>query len=236
MVNNRRIDTGSAEDQGFALAADPAHRHRFGILEYDDFNLFHLCIAAGLNPYESLDAAQERLVEQVAPSWYESALLASDNHHVLKRALIDGDIDFYLSGGVYTVSPARLAGHTHLRAVTPRRGPIDGRGGIAFTEITSVLHHADTSPLAQTFLAYLLEPETAIRAAFVEGTCNPVAQMGEPRVFNAFSTQQLEAIQWDNLLEDVSRCADYRLMPNHDSLLTRLRAVRAHARLPDRSF
>ena len=37
VVNNRRIDTGSAEDQGFALAADPVHRHRFGILEYDRF-------------------------------------------------------------------------------------------------------------------------------------------------------------------------------------------------------
>ena len=70
-------------------------------------------------------------------------------------------------------------------ALPRRRRLIDGRGGIAFTEVTSVLHHADTSPLAPTFPAYLLEPETAIRAAFVEGTCNPVAQLGEPRVFNA---------------------------------------------------
>ena len=230
VVNSARIDVCSAEDQGFALAADLAYRRRFGILEYEDFNLFHLCIACSLNPFQVLSAEQESDVEEMARSWYESALLASDDHHVLNKALIDGEIDFYLSGGVYTVSPARLAGHTNLCAITPRSGPIDGRGGIVFTEITSALARPDASPLAPMFLNYLLEPETAIRAAFVQGTCNPVAQMGQPQVFNAFSADQLKAIQWDSLLEDVSRCADYQIMPNHDSLLTRLRGVRAHAR------
>jgi len=226
VVNTRRIDLGTAEDQGFALAADPLCRQRYAILEYEDFNLFHLCIAAGINPFTPLDAGQEEAVVDLARRWYAGAAMASADHHRLNKALIDGEIDFYLSGGVYTVSPARLEGHVHLRAVTPRRGPIDGKGGIAFTEITSVLDRPQRSPLAEPFLAYLLEPETAVRAAFAQGTCNPVVQMHDPRIFGAFSKPELLAIQWDTLLEDMSCCADYQLMPNHDRLLTRIRSMR----------
>ena len=185
-----------------------------------------------LNPFERLDESQEQSVERTAQSWYDAALLATDDHHALNRALANGEIDFYVSGGVYTVSPARRDGQLHLRAVTPRSGPIDGCGGVMFTEITSVLRHANLNPLAPAFLGYLLEPGTALRAAFLQNTCNPVAQMAEKRVFDLFTTEQLRVIQWDSLLEDVSHCADYQLMPNHDSLLARLLGVRARARLP----
>jgi hypothetical protein len=43
---------------------------------------------------------------------------------------------------------------------------------------------AAAHPSAAAFLAYmyLLEPATAVRVAFADGTCNPVAQVGlEPR-------------------------------------------------------
>ena len=94
-----------------------------------------------------------------------------------------------------------------------------------FTEITSALARPDPHPDAEAFLAYLLEPETAVRIAFVEGTCNPVAQMGDPRVMAAFGRDQLDAIQWDTLEEDIARCVDYDLVPDHDELLGHLRAA-----------
>ncbi len=81
---------------------------------------------------------------------------------------------------------------------------------------------------AERFLEFLLEPETAVRAAFTEGTCNPVVQMGDPKVMAAFTRAQLNAIQWDTLEEDVSRCADYQLVPSHDRLLEHLLAARKH--------
>ncbi len=225
VVNTDRIDLGSAEDQGFALADDPASEGRFGLLYYEDFNLFHMCIGAGIDPFAHLDEDAEAAFAQTARRWLDAAKLVSDDHHALNRALIAGDIDFYLSGGIFTASPARLAGHRQLRAVTPRTGPIGGRGGIVFAEITSVLEHPGTSAHAEAFLDYLLSPEAAKRIAFTPGTCNPVAQMGNEAVRASFTAEQLDAIQWDTLEEEIARCADYDIMPNHDTLLALLRTA-----------
>lgn len=225
VVNTRAVSIAVAEDQGFALAADSANRGRFGILRYEDFNVFHLCIASGLNPFVPLDDAQERAFEATARAWFGAAALVTDDHHRLNRALKRREIDFYLSGGTYTASPARLDGHDEIHAVTPSSGPIDGRGGIVFVEITCRLRQPEPHPHGEDFLAYLVEPETAVRAALVDGTCNPVAQMGDRRVFDAFSAKHLNAIQWDTLEQDIARCADYDIVPNHASLRTRLRDV-----------
>ena len=228
VVNTNRIDRASAEDQGFELANERAPRP-YGILLYEDFNLFHVCIGAGLDPFSSLGEDEMARFDATARRWFRSAAVVTDDHFELNRALVDGAIDFYVSGGVYTASPARLTGHLEVRAVTPRSGPIGGRGGIVFTEITSVLASASQTGEAEDFLEYLLEPETAFRAAFAERTANPVAQMGMPEVFERFTPHELEAIQWDGLEEDIARCADYDLVPDHAALLPRLRdaAVRA---------
>ena len=230
VVNTNRIDRASAEDQGFELANDPAPRP-YGILLYEDFNLFHVCIGAGLDPFASLGEDGKTRFDATAQRWFGGATVVTDDHFELNRALVDGTIDFYLSGGIYTASPARLAGHLEVRAITPRSGPIGGRGGIVFTEITSVLEAAPRSGEAEDFLEYLMEPETARRVALTERTANPIAQMGMPEVFARFTAQELDAIQWDGLEEDVARCADYDLMPDRAALLPRLRdAVRtAHA-------
>ena len=226
VVNTNRIDRASAENQGFELANEPTPRP-YGILLYEDFNLFHVCIGAGLDPFVPLDEEERMAFDATAKRWFHGATVVTDDHFELNRALVDGTIDFYLSGGIYTASPARLAGHLEVRAVTPRSGPIGGRGGIVFTEITSVLETASQTGEAEDFLEYLLEPETAFRMAFAERTANPVAQMGMPEVFDRFSARELEAIQWGDLEEDIARCADYDLMPDHAALLPRLRdAVR----------
>ena len=184
VANTNRIDRASAEDQGFELANERAPRP-YGILLYEDFNLFHVCIGAGLDPFASLGEDEMARFEDTARRWFRGAAVVTDDHFELNRALVDGAIDFYLSGGIYTASPARLGGHLEVRAITPRSGPIGGRGGIVFTEITSVLESAPHTGEAEDFLEYLLEPETAFRAALVERTANPVAQMGCPRYSSA---------------------------------------------------
>ena len=211
MVNTNRIDRASAEDQGFELANERSPRP-YGILLYEDFNLFHVCIGAGLDPFSSLGEDEEARFDATARRWFHGATVVTDDHFELNRALVDGTIDFYVSGGIYTASPARLAGRPEVRAVTPRSGPIGGRGGIVFTEITSVLETAPGTGEAEDFLEYLLEPETARRVALSERTANPVAQMGMPEVFERFTARELDAIQWDGLEEDIARCADYDLM------------------------
>ena len=222
VVNSNRIDRTSAEDQGFNLANERSPRP-YGVLLYEDFNLFHVCIGAGLDPFSSLSAEARERFDATARRWFRNATLVSADHFELNRALVDGTIDFYLSGGIYTASPARRAGHREVRAVTPRTGPIRGRGGIVFTEITCVLDAAPRTGEAEDFLEYLLEPETAWRVALAERSANPVAQMAMPEVFERFSARDLDAIQWERLEEDVDRCADYDLMPDHAALLSLLR-------------
>jgi len=227
VINTNAISQESAEDLGFALAENPRFQRRYAILDYPDFNLFHICIGAGIDPFQSLSADQLESFERTAASWLQNALLLDADHHRLNRALLTGEIDFYISGGIYTVSPARLQGYHQLLAVTPRRGPIDGKGGIAFSEITSILNTERAHPGARAFLEFMLDAETAIAIAFIDGTCNPVAQMGDPKVFQAFSAQQLQAIQWDTLEEQLQRCADYRIPPDRHALLARLEHLKS---------
>jgi spermidine/putrescine transport system substrate-binding protein len=219
VINSNAISRATAEDQGFSLANDPRNHKRFAILNYPDFNVFHFCIGAGLNPFADLDSSDIDKFRQTAIDWYSGAKYVEDDHHRLNQALIDREIDFYISGGIYTASPARLAGYSQIVAVTPVQGPIDGKGGIVFSEITSILNHAEVNSNAERFLHYMLEPETAVRIALIDGTCNPVAQMGDPEVFRKFSKTQLDAIQWDWLEADLQRCAHYRIPPQNGKLL-----------------
>jgi len=224
VTNTKAVDQQSAEDQGFKLAQDSSLR--FGILCYDDFNIFHICLGAGINPFVELDDGALNLFSTVATDWFSRSALSTDDHRELNRALHAREIDFYISGGVYTVSEARLAGHNHLRAVTPTQGCINGLGGIVFAEISSALNHVDASPYAQDFLQYIVQPDNAYHIATTPHTLNPVAQMANPEVLAKFSRQQLDAIQWETLSSDVERCAMYQIPPNHLQLQSRLNAAR----------
>ena len=126
VVNTNRIDRTSAEDQGFELANEPAPRP-YGILLYEDFNLFHVCIGAGLDPFSPLGEDERMRFDATAKRWFHGATVVTDDHFELNRALVDGTIDFYLSGGTFTASPARLA--DTARSAPSRRVPAQFRTG-----------------------------------------------------------------------------------------------------------
>ena len=68
----------------------------------------------------------------------------------MNQALISGEIDFHLTGGTYSVSPARADGFPNLRGITPEdRARSSGKGGIAWIEITSTVNNPNLSPLAE---------------------------------------------------------------------------------------
>jgi spermidine/putrescine transport system substrate-binding protein len=229
VVNTDRISLGTATDQGFELANDAANAGRFGILAYDDFNVLHIAIGAGLDPFSSLDDAGLARFAATARRWHTSAAIVTTDHLALNRALAEGAIDFYISGGIYTASPARLAGCGMVRAITPRSGPVNGKGGIFFIEVISVLAHAKTPSLAEDFLDYLLQPETALAAALAAGACNPVAQMGDRAVLDRFTAPQLHAMQWDTLDEELALCTDYAIAPDYPKLHQLLLTARTEA-------
>ena len=220
VINQKRLSVSVARDEGFRLALDPGLKGRFGILDYEDFNVMHIAIAAGLDPFLRLDEAAISAFSEAAATILKSARLITGDHHRMNSALVSGEIDFYISGGIYTASPARLAGRLEVRAVTPTSGPIDGKGAVAFVEVNALLSDG-TAPIAagEAFLDFISSSEGAKSASLAAGACNPVIQMSEAAIYNLFTREQFNAMQWDDLEEDLSYCADYAIIPDYSKLL-----------------
>ncbi len=215
VVNTDKVSREMAEDQGFDLFNDDGHAGKFGILTYDNWNIYHMCVGAGIDPFAKHSDADIAAFEKTARKWFKGAKLLTDDLVQMNLALINGEIDFYCTGGTYTASPARLDGAKNVRGITPKQGPMKGKGGIVWVEVTSIVNNPKLSPLAEEFLHYVQRPEVCHAVAFSEGTYNPVAQMADPRVFKRFSKEELDAIQWDTLEQELEGCVDYRINPDY---------------------
>ena len=218
VVNTDKVSRATAEEQGWNLFNDPKLAGRYGILESDDWNVFDIFLTAGINPFVAHSDADFKAFEDTAVRIFKGAKMIGDIA-TMNQALISGEIDLHFTGGTYSVSPARADGYPNLRAITPLKGPIAGKGGVSWIEITSTVNNPALSPLAHEFLKYVQQPEVAHTVAFAEGTFNPVAQMGNPDCFKLFSKDELDAIQWDSLEEEMSRSAEYDIVPDYDKAL-----------------
>lgn len=225
VVNTDKISRKTAEDVGWDLWNDKALSGKYGIQESDDWNVFDLFMVAGINPFKVHTDAELAKFDETARRVFKGAKLVGDMA-TMNQALVSGEIDFYLTGGTYSVSPARADGFLNLRGITPLRGAIDGKGGIMWIEITSLVANPKPTPLATEFLKYVQQPEVAHTVAFAEGTFNPVAQMGNPECFKLFSKKELEAIQWDSLAEEMARSAAYDIVPDYDKALDLMTAAK----------
>lgn len=219
VVNTDKISRKMAEDEGWNLFLDPKMKGRYGILTYDNWNIMHMCITAGLNPFKKLDAAGLAKFKAVAEQIFAGSKLLTDDLVAMNTALINGEIDAYFTGGTYTSSPARLDGLTNVRAITPKSGPINGKGGVVWIELTSLVNNPTPSPLAEDFLEFVQKPEICKAVGFAEGTYNPVAQMGSKDVFKLWNKEELDAIQWDTLHEEMERSVEYDEVVSYDELM-----------------
>ncbi len=228
VVNTDKISKATAEDQGWDLWNDPANAGRYGVLESDDWNVFDIFLIAGINPFVEHSDADFEAFDAAAKKVFKGAKLVGDIA-TMNQALISGEIDFHLTGGTYSASPARYDGFPEIRGITPLTSAIPGKGGVAWIEITSVVNNPQLSPLASQFLEYVQAPEMAHTVAFAEGTFNPVTQMGQKECFDLFTADQLEAIQWDSLEEDMARSAEYDIVPDYDRALDIMTAAKREA-------
>lgn len=219
VVNTDKISRDIAEDQGWNLFLDEKMKGRYGVLTYDNWNIIHLAMTAGLNPFQPIEGDDQAQFKDVTEQIFANARLLTDDLVAMNMALINGEIDAYFTGGVYTASPARFDGLTNVRAITPNSGPVDGKGGCVWVELTSVVNNPDPSGLAQEFLEFVQTPEIAHAVAFTEGTYNPVAQMGNDEVMARFTEDELDAIQMDSLAEDMEKSADYEVVSSYDALI-----------------
>lgn len=226
VVNTDKIGRSTAEDVGWDLFNDPANAGKYGVLESDDWNVFGIFVIAGIDPFKAHSAEEMARYEATARRLFQGAKLIGDIA-TMNQALVSGEIDLHLTGGTYSVSPARADGNPNLRGITPNKGPMaGGKGGIAWIEITSTVNNPQLSPLAFAFLKYVQDPATAHVVAFAEGTYNPVAQMGNPKCFELFTKEELDAIQWDSLEEEMARSVEYDLVPDYDRALDLMTAAK----------
>ncbi len=215
VVNTDKISREMAEDQGFKLFLDAGMKDRYGVLTYDNWNIYHMCVAADVDPFKSHSAEEIESFAGMARQIFNGAKILTDDLVAMNLALINGEIDAYFTGGTYTASPARYDGYSNVRGITPNSGPMDGKGGIVWIELTSVVNNPEVSPLAEEFLAYIQRPDVSKNVAFAEGTYNPVTQMGDSSVLAAFDSDELDAIQWDSLEEEMARSEDYNINPDY---------------------
>lgn len=225
VVNTDRISRATAEDTGWDLFNDKALSGKYGIQESDDWNVFDIFLVAGINPFIEHTPAQMAKFQETANAVFKGAKMIGDASS-LNQAMISGEIDLYMTGGTYSCSPARADGFPEIRGITPLRGPVNGKGGVSWVEITSLVNNPNLSPLANDFLKYVQEPEIAHRVAFAEGTFNPVSQMGNPECFKLFTKDELAAIQWDSLGEEMERCVAYDIVPEFDQALEMISAAK----------
>jgi spermidine/putrescine transport system substrate-binding protein len=228
VVNTDKVSRETAEDQGWNLWNDAANNGKYGILESDDWNVFCICLIAGFNPFVEHTEDQVALYTETANRVFKGAKLVGDIA-TMNQALVSGEIDFHLTGGTYSASPARADGNKNIRGVTPKSGPIDGKGGVSWIEVTSTVNNPQLSPLATEFLEYVQQPDTAHTVAFAEGTFNPVTQMANPDCFSLFTAEELDAIQWDSLEEEMARSYEYDIVPDYDKLLDIMTAAKRAA-------
>ncbi|WP_119269741.1 ABC transporter substrate-binding protein [Taklimakanibacter deserti] len=229
VVNTDKVSRQAAEDQGWNLWNDPANDKKYGILESDDWNVFNVCCIAGFDPFKVHSDDEVEKFTETAKRVFKGAKAVGDIA-TMNQALVSGEIDFHLTGGTYSASPARADGAKNIRGITPKSGPMaGGKGGIAWIEITSTVNNPELSPLATEFLQYVQDPKNAHVVAFAEGTFNPVTQMGNKECFDLFTKDELDAIQWDSLDEEMARSVEYDIVPDYDKLLDIMTSAKKEA-------
>ncbi len=216
VVNSDVISPATAKDQGWDLFNDPATR--FGILAYEDWNVMDICMGAGVHPYKEKTDADYAAFEKTAKDWISRAKLITTDFVQLNLAILNDEIDCYFTGGTYTTAAARMEGLTNLYAITPSRGPADGKGGINWIEVNSAVANPNPHPKALDFLEWITTPDAAYIVANGNGNLQPVSQMAQPEVLAKFSKEQLDAMQYDELEERVSNAVEFDIIPGYDRL------------------
>ena len=216
VINSNLISKKSAELNGYHLVKD--NKNKYGILLFEDFNIMHISLAAGINPFKKLNKQEIINFQLLCAFWLNNAKVISSNYLTLNKKLNRKDIRFYLSGGAYTCSPARKEGFHNLMGITPKNKINNLKQGIIFTEITSIFKNKNINQ-SEKFLDYILQPEKCYEIAMSKFTCNPVLQMGNKEIFSKFSKSDLKTIQWDDILNTRKYSHEYQIIPDYKKLL-----------------
>jgi spermidine/putrescine transport system substrate-binding protein len=216
VVNTEKISKATATDEGANIALEQSMKGRYGVLDFPYETIYMLCVIAGVNPYKKKTKAELEACKKIIRQVILNARLIG-SPAMLNNALLNGEIDMYVAGGTFTVSSLRRDGFPQFLAVSPKQGPIDGLGGTAYVEITSVVNNPNLSPLAGDFLHYMQSPEGALAVARSGTSLNPVANID--KIVDQLDNDERVAIQYDDLEEHMELCAEFEPNPDYDELV-----------------
>ncbi len=215
VINSNLIKKNTSELEGYNLIIE--NKNKFGILLFEDFNIMQIALSGGINPFKKLNDKEISSFTNNCQLWFENAKLISNNYLKLNKLLIKKQIRFYLTGGTYTCSTARREGNYNIMSIIPKKKINKLKQGLIFTEITSVLINSKVN--AEKYLDFILTDQKSYEIAMSKYTCNPVLQMGNPKILNRFSKSDLEIIQFDNLDDSKFHSFEYQIIPNYKKLL-----------------
>ncbi|MDH3691246.1 MAG: PotD/PotF family extracellular solute-binding protein, partial [Gammaproteobacteria bacterium] len=218
IVNTDKISADMGKDQGWDLFHDPAMKGRYGILAYDNWNIMHMCMGAGLHPFKDKSDDDVAKFEETARNWINGAKIISDDFTQLNLGLLNDEIDAYFSGGTYSISAARFEGENQLYHVAPKSGPADGKGAILWIELNSAVNNPDFHPAAFDWLEYILQPDVSYFVGTAGGFFLPVGQLADPEVLAKFSKEELDSFQWDEFDYRASSAVEYDVVPDYNRL------------------
>ena len=222
VINSNSIEPRTAEIEGYNLINNKGAK--FGILLFEDFNIMQISLSCGINPFKSIDQKKILRFKKNCHLWFDKATFISDNYFLLNKLLNKKKIDFYLTGGTFTCSVARKEGYKNIISIVPKNKINSLKQGIIFTEVTSILKNKIYSNY-ELFLDYILSNEKCYEIAMSKYTCNPVLQMGSNKVFNLFSRNDLDIIQWNTLNNSHLYSHEYQIIPNYKKLLIIFRSI-----------
>ena len=217
-INTDVISPELAKDEGWDMFNNPDMKGRYGILSWENWNVMHICLGAGLHPFKMKSDDEVAKFEETARRWINGAKLITDDFVGINLALINGEIDMYFGGGTATVSGPRLEGLNNLYAVTPKSGPADGHGGILWIELNSVVNNPTLHSKAFDWMEYILQPQTSYYVSTAGGFLLPVGQLSDPEVLALFSKEELNSFQWDEFDYRASHSVEYDVVPDKKRL------------------
>lgn len=216
VVNTDKISVETAKSEGWDLYNNADFK--FGILAYEDWNVMHLCMIAGVHPYKDKGDAEIAKFTETANRILKQAKTVTTDFVQLNLAMLNGEIDSYFCGGTYSIASARSEGNNNLYAISPPKGPADGKGGINWIELNSAINNPDLHPKALDFLEWMVKPDQCFIIGSGNGNLQPVAQMSQPEVLAKFSKEQLSAMQFDTLDERLAAAVEFDIVPQYDKL------------------
>ena len=205
------LETWSSYDPCF----DPAYRDRICVLNWGDWPIMPMALHAGINPYKELDDAELREIRKVLRALFNNTRAVVGDLSTAQKGLLDGSFRILVGSGTYATSALRKAGHDHIKSIVPE--PKDGLNqGIVWMEATGIPKEPSSREVARAFIKHLVSPETAVKLAWMDTTCNLVPNREAEKLF---SQEQKHALQMDYMWTAWEKSHFHSIAPNADDML-----------------